>query len=403
MSPIELVYLTEDPDLRDLCRRYWAMNSHGGFVEKVADLAASLGVDQYQVPRVAAKSCRAFLPSCPCRECLRPIPVTSRSDASRLYASAEAAVCPDCLAATAAEEEVRRQSELRACRDSVRRMFLVEDAPDLDTEMITLREAVYLLSFLRATASEDLRLFGPAYRSRLAPTELHMSDMLGFLRWLGWIAVDAEATPLDAFNFDAAAVESWFPSMAVWCVPAAPTVPQVVDLMDRLAVALQTTSWVDMRSAEIGDLWRELALHECLGFLGLALARFGLDFNAGAKTKQAISYALESYSVGQACNFIFNAVKSAAADVTAGRATRGTAGVFVPGDITRRADAATANGWLVKHYRRNYDSARTVLSEVFFDAALGIGEEAGWTSVPLRPEQGRSGDTERGTTKQEAP
>ncbi|MEL7436482.1 MAG: hypothetical protein AAFN11_21255, partial [Chloroflexota bacterium] len=54
----------------------------------------------------------------------------------------------------------------------------------------------------------------------------------------------------------------------------------------------------------------------------------------------------------------------------------------VVGSIQRQSERAKAEGWEIKPYNRNYNSPQSIVSEVFFNVVLQIGD-GGFNQVPF--------------------
>jgi hypothetical protein len=89
---------------------------------------------------------------------------------------------------------------------------------------------------------------------------------------------------------------------------------------------------------------------------------------------------LRQFSVGQVFNFIWRAVKLAAADIQQ-RLPRAHALSRIPGTIQRSAERAVAEGWVVKPYKRHYRAPETQMAQVLFTSALKL-VDGGLNTVP---------------------
>ncbi len=70
------------------------------------------------------------------------------------------------------------------------------------------------------------------------------------------------------------------------------------------------------------------------------------------------------------------------------RTSKTHAANIVPGAVQRMADRAIAEGWDIKPYNRDFRAPQSMVSEIFFNTALKIGEQ-GFKTVP--PKQKNKG------------
>lgn len=215
MLSIQIDWRVDDEKTRQICREYWECNEEGQFKFKVADLAQRHGTKSNEVSTTVYDSCDAYSEDYVCARCQEPFIFknrTSYTQAARVPRKTD--LCPPCreveyatlkarreadLAVLKAKQEAERQEQVNAIKKSYE--LYARQQPDMHD--LTFRDAVYLLSFVRALYTEDLSVYGPAASSifRLAPTTDLCVGVLNRLYERGLIRVRPDS-PVDAFVFE---------------------------------------------------------------------------------------------------------------------------------------------------------------------------------------------------------
>jgi hypothetical protein len=104
----------------------------------------------------------------------------------------------------------------------------------------------------------------------------------------------------------------------------------------------------------------------------MCLDEHGLPFKAGEKTIAVMEDALETFSIGQAYNFIWRAVRDAAAYMVRERVPAARAANSTVGNIQRAVERARAEGWDMKAYNRDRRLPVSAVSHTFFTVAMQV-------------------------------
>ncbi len=346
-----LEQLSDDAAIVELCSRYWQLDSDGGFVYKVSELPVPPGYTYRGVAGYVAEHCHAYDVENLCPECGKGRLLTSRTDYQQRKSWRFAAQCDSCRHAQKERDAAAAEAALEAKRHAIEQRFgSIEHAPLNPHEDLTLREAVALLALFRKCASEDLTVLQPLRQvcSTFGPTEELAVDLVRCLFHTRCIHVHPQSPP-SAFADDLESLDlfdvAWLPPVHHSGDPRG----IVTDLTAIFRSGEWPIEWYD----EETPLWREIALHECLQYLGMCMHEHGLDLSPGDKTKQVLATLLHSYSVGQMFVFIWRAAKDAAAYSVRDRVSKSHAANTVVGSIQRSAERALAEGWEIKPYRRD--------------------------------------------------
>lgn len=247
-------------------------------------------------------------------------------------------------------------------------------------ENLTLKDAIYLLTAVSHSASEDLVLILPFERNSinppLAPTNELISNIISYLHSKNLITVSATSN-LNAFNFNAEyEIESFYANEVLWQLLPNMNINEKCTYLNSIRKIIEDSEnssyW---NEDDIASTWKQIVKYECIEYFIYLLAQRNFDINEiGEKTHLIFDNLLENFSVGQIFNLSWQAVRdttdyiySKNINYCRGRNT------FI-GAIQRKADKALAEQWEVKGSRRDYACPRSVLSSIFFDSFLRLGE-----------------------------
>jgi len=251
--------------------------------------------------------------------------------------------------------------------------YLLSTRQSMDLSSISLKHAVSLLSVIRLTASENFQIILPisTAQKKLAPTSDYQYKILVDLYNEDLLYVHPHSNS-EAFNFDVdnTKIESFYPLNISWALPIEEKIT-----VEKLETTFQNMEWEEGWDVEIKSIWKEIALNECLEYLLYIMKDHGFDFKPGDKTILTINNILNDFSVSQIFNFIWSAAKSAASYYMREKPPKQQAANSVVGTLQRNAERAKAEQWDITHYKRDRRCPQTMISEVFFNAVLQIGDE----------------------------
>jgi len=395
LEEISLDYLVRAEAAIALSNDYWRLGKPGSFALSVAEVCAIHGVPAAGLNRLISTYCIAFSEQIFCEFCGCPVEFTSRTNylENRRKSSWAAWRCNDCIEAER-EAERRRQEDQGALRVQLLKEELTSasrSAPEI--ELMSFREVVFLLSLLRYAGSEDLDFIIPyeLVSADLSPTSEYDHDIINKLFRRKLIAIHP-GSKAESVIIEEGKLTGYFPLKVHWTLPLEGREISPAAFMEQLELRLRDrASWPEDWSEKTVKLFQEVALQECLQYLQVVVEDHGFELRVGDKTLLVLKDILRRYSVAQAYNFMWRAAKDAAAFYVRKDTSRRHAANTIPGAIQRMADRATAEGWDVKAYRRDFRAPQSMLSRVLFDVALGIGE-TGFTSIPPSPSFAPDGD-----------
>lgn len=391
MAPFNVAITTDDPEIAALCREYWAIDDEQKFPVRVADLAERYHLKAHDVARVVREHSIVRSTETQCAGCGEGMELASRADFQQRRSWHRSwnrpFVCEPCAHESARiraqEAEAREQNQ----RAALTQWFALAEGGTLDVDALDLEQAVGLLSVIRAGATEDLTEITPAesWSSPLTPTPDLDNEIIKELFDEHVLAI-SETSPVDAFEWDELDPARFFRLKVTWHVTnsANGAVP-IAGAASELERRFREHAWPEHWHQDLQALWLKLALHECLRYLDLGLADHGLQKRIGEKTIAVITNALHDFSIGQVYNFIWRAVRDAAAYYMRGGVAKPQAANTVVRAIERSAEQALTNGWDVKVFHRDWRAPESVMAQTFAGIVTGLGDEYWSTVVHAHP------------------
>lgn len=127
---------------------------------------------------------------------------------------------------------------------------------------------------------------------------------------------------------------------------------------------------------EIVQLWKEIALGECIAYLKYRLKKAGFQFQAGGKTKEVFQKLLQNFSVSQIYYIIWCKVSDASRWYLEGGVSRQRAANSVICACERYGENALCYERELPQYHRPSDCPRSVLTRFFYYDVLKLGYQA---------------------------
>ena len=385
MEKLNLVIFTDNESESELCKNYWRLNTDFRFDTNVKSLAQLAELSQKQFLEFVNDQCDAQSTEIFCQDCENPFIYQTRNDflekQRRLDWYIDDWLCADCESERRRLKEQREIAAVNNYRQLIRQRYSSEPA-EVNLEDLSLEDAVYLLSFIRFCADEELSLAKPLgslnFHSSLSPQINNDYEILRRLYKQGIIKVNPES-PTNAFTGEMA--ETFYLDKVLWILPVSPNSEHPKHLVKELEEIFRLNNFPSNWLDETLLLWKKIALQECLQYLENSLTEHNLELSPGEKTILVINTLLEDFSVGQIYNIIWRAAKDAAAFSVRKSVSKQHAANTVVGYMQRYGENAKIQGWEIKPFRRHFDCPQSMISQVFFDSVLKIGE-AGFNQVP---------------------
>ena len=389
----ELVFMTEDEQLIELCKLYWEIGQDGSFVHTVTSLAKQKGTTSHKkISQLVSAHCKAYIHGLVCSNCGKQLSVSTRTEYeqySRSIERGEKYICSDCDAKEAKQKAERAEAERRDKVRIIKDSYSQIEIPLVDPKDLSFEEAVYLLALIRAGAYEDYSSIRPLelFETPLSPQEELDYEIVKTLYRNNQLFVHPDSSP-DAFTpFVDGKIDKFYVGKVMWLWRP---INNEVEKNEpwRLAAEIEkifkTDNWPTQwkENEEHIELWKKIALNECFVYLQHSLNQHQMSFTPGEKTTQTFLSLLNDFSVGQMWCFIWRASKDAAAYYQRGGVSKKQAANSVVGSIQRQAERAIAGEWDVPNYRRIPQIPVSMITQVLFVTALKIGDN--WMEYSLK-------------------
>lgn len=264
-------------------------------------------------------------------------------------------------------------------RDTLRRRFSHYRSPELDLDSITFREAVFLLAIYRHCVSEDLATAAPYgnFREKLSPTDDARKEILDELAGSRFIAISPTSkSEAFIFNEDFSDCPKYYPAKVDWLFMPGIDPELKKEFVAELEHIARDGPWPDHWRYATFEFWHTIAKAECFQYYQMLLEQRSYEAEFGPKTHAVFENLLESFSIGQAFNLTWQAVRDTSDHIAKTRPPKSHAKNFFIGAVQRKADKHRAEGWIPSHGRRDFNCPQTVVSSVYFDLFTGVGVKA---------------------------
>jgi hypothetical protein len=253
-------------------------------------------------------------------------------------------------------------------------------------DKLSLEDAVYILSLVQHSASEDLLyawpfdpkipLFAPTYGLReIIIKHLYAKEL---------IAISAESKHENfVFNNTNTTIEAYYPTRVLWELLPGLNICEKQNFFRTLKKLTVTQEYPKAWDEQIPALWRQITKHECFEYYLYLIEQRNFDLpEIGEKTHIIFDNALNHFSPAQVFNITWQAIRDTTDYIVKEKKPKYIEKNMFIGTIQRKVDRHIAQGWEVHKARRDFKCPRTALSSTFFDGFLRIGDR-GFTDTPV--------------------
>lgn len=285
--------------------------------------------------------------------------------------------CNYCIAE---REKVRKLNEerkvriLQEKREKIKKVYDLNIVP-VNYSELNFREKVFLGALLRTSLSEDMEVILPLNDAEreLAPTIGYIKEILSYLIGRGVISVDSNSS-IDAFLDSNEEKDIEFPNVYyITMVKYRINIVGDEDIKNILSKIINPKSFSDADKEDALNIWKEIALEECIEYFEYQMKSVRFDFNIGEKTIAIFKDLLENFSVSQIYGIIYKSVANATKYYQESSVSKKQAANSVIGGYQRYAERAMINNWELTKYSRIKELPQSMISEFFFDRVIGVG------------------------------
>lgn len=285
--------------------------------------------------------------------------------------------CNYCIAE---REKVRKLNEerkvriLQEKREKIKKVYDLNIVP-VNYSELNFREKVFLGALLRTSLSEEMEVILPLNDAEreLAPTIGYIKEILSYLIGRGVISVDSNSS-IDAFLDSNEEKDIEFPNVYyITMVKYRINIVGDEDIKNILSKIINPKSFSDADKEDALNIWKEIALEECIEYFEYQMKSVRFDFNIGEKTIAIFKDLLENFSVSQIYGIIYKSVANATKYYQESSVSKKQAANSVIGGCQRYAERAMINNWELAKYSRIKELPQSMISEFFFDRVIGVG------------------------------
>ena len=285
--------------------------------------------------------------------------------------------CNYCIAE---REKVRKLNEerkvriLQEKREKIKKVYDLNIVP-VNYSELNFREKVFLGALLRTSLSEDMEVILPLNDAEreLAPTIGYIKEILSYLIGRGIISVDSNSS-IDAFLDSNEEKDIEFPNVYyITMVKYRINIVGDEEIKNILSKIINPKSFSDADKEDALNIWKEIALEECIEYFEYQMKSVRFDFNIGEKTIAIFKDLLENFSVSQIYGIIYKSVANATKYYQESSVSKKQAANSVIGGCQRYAERAMINNWELAKYSRIKELPQSMISEFLFDRVIGVG------------------------------
>lgn len=285
--------------------------------------------------------------------------------------------CNYCIAE---REKVRKLNEerkvriLQEKREKIKKVYDLNIVP-VNYSELNFREKVFLGALLRTSLSEDMEVILPLNDAEreLAPTIGYIKEILSYLIGRGVVSVDSNSS-IDAFLDSNEEKDIEFPNVYyITMVKYRINIVGDEDIKNILSKIINPKSFSDADKEDALNIWKEIALEECIEYFEYQMKSVRFDFNIGEKTIAIFKDLLENFFVSQIYGIIYKSVANATKYYQESSVSKKQAANSVIGGCQRYAERAMINNWELAKYSRIKELPQSMISEFFFDRVIGVG------------------------------
>lgn len=376
VDEVEVVTRTEEPEVAELCRLYWAMDSVGGYLHTVKELSARFSLPASQLAQVVRRHSEAYTINRRCSRCDTGFLVQSRSNLANLLRGSKS-LCEECQREIAEIRKHEAAAAESARRQVLRSEFLIADTNEIKVDELGLRQAMTLAGLLRNGEDVADGTIAPLFQrlEKLAPTARLQTELTRLVFENDLVLIHPNSAA-DAFRWDENSRPTrFFPDRAAYYLAGVGALPERISRFHSdFENLISYDTWPPSWAVAFPDFWLEIAAAECSSYLIFQLGLHGLEFNPGEQTDSTIRKGLKWFSIGQLFNFIWRAARDAAAYKSREQVSRSQAANSAVTRLRAAIERAYAEGWTVPPYKRDSRLAVSTISHLLFTSALRLSD-----------------------------
>lgn len=368
---INVKVLSKEEDVKEICLKYWALDSIKEFIYKVPDICTDSHLSSYQLTRVIKNSTMVTSEKIVCIECGDLLPFKTRTAYLQLLRAMSLKIVGECICSTC-KSKVEEKSAWDAFY-RVKNELNIENNSPFKLEELSLSSLAFLKALLDHSASESFSCIRPIKDNsieRLAPNGM-ICTMINQLRNENIISINKESNFGDLYSRTKADLEF----SEVLSIEFLVNFDKEVFTQSSFYLSLSKTLLERLSDKSAITYFCRLShmlMHEeILEFMNLMLERYRMPFVPGEKTRLVLNDLLENHSLSEIMYFIWKSVNSAAAYSRVEGISISQAANSIVGEIQRNRDNFVKRGWSFPEFTRHYKMPESILGRVIYGPVFG--------------------------------
>lgn len=269
------------------------------------------------------------------------------------------------------ERERKRKEDLAKKIELIHKVYNLSDIDNCMMNQLTFLDKLYLSSLCRAVLDEDGRTTIPLDESNyvIAPYSA-VYDILKHL-YNNIIILVNPNSDINAFKNNEEFPRIFYLDRVSFYINIKYDIEKVKTIREILNPIIDLNENI----YEAYEIWREIALYECLDYLIFQMKKVGFNFKIGDKTIAVTKELLDSFSVSQIYSIIYNSVTNATRYYQEGNVSKKQAANSVITRCKSFGEKALMKGWELNKYKRPTELPQSTLSEVLFNNIYKIGNQ----------------------------
>lgn len=269
------------------------------------------------------------------------------------------------------KREKERQEEIARKKKLIYETYNLSNSVRCKLDGLKFLDKLYLASVCRVLLSEDGVTTIPLddFDDIIAPND-KVYDILRYLYHNNIILV-SPTSDINAFEDGENFPSTFYLSRVKFHI----NVEYNNDKMETVREILSPTIDLQENLTVAYNIWREIALGECLDYLIYQMGKVGFNFSIGDKTISVINELLDSFSVSQIYSIIYKAITNATRYYQEGGISKKQAANSVVSRCQGFGERALIDGWELTRYKRIKELPQSSLSKVLFNKLYKIGDK----------------------------
>jgi hypothetical protein len=368
---INVKVLSKEEDVKEICLKYWALDSIKEFIYKVPDICTDSHLSSYELTRVIKNSTMVTSEMIACIKCGDLLPFKTRSAYLNLLRAVELKSGKECICSSC-QRKLDEEADWKTFY-KVKEALKEENYIPFKLEELSLSSLAFLKALFDHSASESLSCIKPIKDNsidRLAPNRM-VCTMVNQLINENIISINQEFD----YGYFSSKEKIELECSDIFSIEFLVNFDRKVFDQTSFYLSLSESLYERLSDKSAITYFCRLShmlMHEeILEFMNLMLERYRMPFVPGEKTRLVLNDLLENHSLSEIMYFIWKSVNSAAAYSRVEGISISQAANSIVGEIQQNRDNFVKRGWSFPEFTRHYKMPESILGRVVYGPVFG--------------------------------